>query len=146
MTCPWPFAERKKPVIDFGRQSKHDPTYMFNTDGKGRPLYGTALMSSPAPVAYNNASGCSNFVHVLVDGGASDHYFDNFLIPELNRRLLDYTLASLRLARSSPLGGCCSTVPAKEFFRASSPTIMATVISFESRSQMYPRLGATSSR
>ena len=31
----WPFAEREKPVIDFGRQSKHDPTYMFDTDDEG---------------------------------------------------------------------------------------------------------------
>ena len=90
-TCPWPFADREKPVIDFGRQSKHDPTYMFDTDGEGGPLYGTASMSSPATVAYNTASDCSNPVHILVDSGASDHYFDVFLIPELNRRLLDYT-------------------------------------------------------
>ena len=26
VTCPWPFAEHEKPVIDLGRQSKHDPT------------------------------------------------------------------------------------------------------------------------
>ena len=90
-TCPWSFAEREKPVIDFGRQSKHDPTYMFDTDGERRSLYGTVLMSSPAPVAYNNASDCSNLVHVLVDSGASDHYFNDFLILELNRRLLDCT-------------------------------------------------------
>ena len=64
---------------------------MFDTDGKGRALYGTALISSPAPVAYNNADDYSNLVHVLTDSGASDHYFDDFVIPELNRRLLDYT-------------------------------------------------------
>ena len=64
---------------------------MFDTDGEGGPLYGTALMSSPAPVACHNASDCSNLVHILVDSGASDHYVDEFLIPELNRRLLDYT-------------------------------------------------------
>ena len=90
-TCPWPFAEREKPVINFRRQSEHDPTYTFDTDGEGGPLYGTALMSPPAPVAYNKASDCSNLVHVLVDSGASGHYFDDFLIQELNRRLLDYT-------------------------------------------------------
>ena len=89
-TCPWPFAVREKPVVDFGRQSKHDPTYMFDTDGEGGPLYGTALISSPAPVAYTNASNCSNLAHVLVDSGASDHYFDDFLFPGLNRRFLDY--------------------------------------------------------
>ena len=81
-TCPWPFAEREKPAIDFGSQSKHDPTHMFDTDGEGGPVYGTASMSSPAPVAYNNASDHSNLVHVLVDSGASDHYFDDFLIPD----------------------------------------------------------------
>ena len=48
-------------------------------------------MSSPAPVAYNSTSDRSNVVHVLVDSEASDHYFGDFLIPELNRRLLDYT-------------------------------------------------------
>ena len=128
-TCPWSFSEREKLVIGFGRQFKHDPTYMFDTDGEGGPIYGTALMSSPAPVAYNNASDCSNLVHVLVDSGASDHYFDDFLM------LVSWTRsASLYLARSSPLGGRCLTAPAKEFFRASSPTTMATIISFESRS------------
>ena len=48
-------------------------------------------MSSPAPVTYNNTSDCSSLFHVLVDSGALDHYFDDFLLPELNRRLLDYT-------------------------------------------------------
>ena len=67
VACPWPFAKREKPVIDFERKSKHDPTYMFDTDGEGGPLYGTPLMSSPAPVAYNNASDCSNLVLVLVE-------------------------------------------------------------------------------
>ena len=64
---------------------------MFDTDGEGGALYGTALMSSPVPVAYRNSSNCSNLVYVLVDSGASDHYFDGFLVPEFNRRLLDYT-------------------------------------------------------
>ena len=56
---------------------------MFDTDGERGALYGTALMSSPAPVAYNNASDCSNLLHVLVDSKSSDHYFDDFVIPEL---------------------------------------------------------------
>ena len=96
-TCPWPFAEREKPIIDFGRQSKHDPTFMFDTDGKGWPLYGTALMSSPAPVTYNNASDCSNLVHVLVDSGAPDHFFDD--LPSLSSTAVSWIIrASLRLA------------------------------------------------
>ena len=76
---------------------------MFDTDGKGEALYGTALMSSPAPVTYNNASDLSNPVHVLVDSGASDHYFDDVLIPGLNRRLLDYTC--LTTPRKIPTAG-----------------------------------------
>ena len=67
----------------------------FGTDGEGGALYGTALMSLPAPVAYNNASDCSNLVHVLVDSGALDHYLDDFLIPKLNRRLLNYTCLTM---------------------------------------------------
>ena len=55
------------------------------------PLSGTTLMSSRVPVAYNNASDCSNLVHVLVDSGESDHYLDDFLISELNCRRLDCT-------------------------------------------------------
>ena len=53
---------------------------MFDTDGEGG-----------APVAYNNASDCSSLVHALDDSGASDYYFDDFVIPYLNRRRLDYT-------------------------------------------------------
>ena len=64
---------------------------MFDTDGEGEPLYGTVLMSPPAPAAYNSASECSILVRVLVDSGTSDHYFDDLFIPELLRRLLDYT-------------------------------------------------------
>ena len=106
---------------------------MFDTDGEGGALYGTVLKSSPAPVAYNNTSDCSNLVHVLVDSKESDYNFDNFLIPELNRRLLDYTCLTTP-RKILTVGGPCSTAPAKEFFRASFPTTMATVISFESRS------------
>ena len=107
MTYPWPFAEHEKPGIEFGRQSKHDPIDTFDTDGEGGPLYGTALMPSPAPVTYNNASDCSNLVHVLVDSGISDHYFDDFLISELNQRLLDYTCLTMP-RKILTAGGCAA--------------------------------------
>ena len=107
---------------------------MFDTDGAGGPLYGTDLMSSPAPVAYNDASDCSNLIHVLGDSGASDHYLDDFFIPELNRCFLDYYVPYCASQDPHRWGGRCSTAPAEEFFRASSPTTMATFVSFESSS------------
>ena len=121
-TCPWPLAGRKKPVIDSGRQSKNDPTYVFNTDGEGGALYGTALTSSPAPVANNNVSDCGNLVHVLIDGGESDHHFNDFLISELNRRLLNYTyLTTPRKILTT--GGALLDRTGEGFFRASSLTL-----------------------
>ena len=87
---------------------------MFDIDGEGGPLYGTVLMSSPASVTYNNASDCSNLVHVLVDSGAWDHYFDDFLIPELHRRLLDYTCLTtprkILTAGGTLLDGTCEGI------------------------------------
>ena len=76
---------------------------MFDANSEEGPLYGTALMSLPASVTYNSASDCGNLVHLLVDSGASDRYFDEFLIPEFNRHLLDYTC--LTTPRRIPTAG-----------------------------------------
>ena len=71
-------------------------------------------MSSSEPVAYNNANDCSNLFHVLIDSGESDHYFDDFLIPELNRRLLDYkcltTPRKILTAGGALLDGTCERI------------------------------------
>ena len=37
-TSTWSFTERENTVIDFGTQSKHYPTNMFDTEGEGGTL------------------------------------------------------------------------------------------------------------
>ena len=86
---PWPFEERAKPAISFGGQEKPD-FYMYGgTDGEGEPPYGMAPMESEPARIERNESG--NVVTVLVDNGASGHYFDDLIILELKHRLHDYT-------------------------------------------------------
>ena len=62
------------------------------TDGEGEPLYGTALMASgPAAFKHSSIAG-DDGVTVLVDTGASGHYFDDLTIPSLKHHLLNYVL------------------------------------------------------
>ena len=81
---PWAFVEREKPAISLGGQDEPDFSYMYGgADGEVEPLYGTALMvSGPAAFKHKPSAG-DNSVTVLVDSGASDHYFDDLIIPNL---------------------------------------------------------------
>ena len=68
------------------------PAVYGGTDGEGKPLYGTALMASgPAALKHKSSVG-DRSVTVLVDSGASGHYFDDLIIPSLKHRLLKYIL------------------------------------------------------
>ena len=92
---PWPFEEQAKPAIYFGGQEKPDVSYMYGgTDGEGEPLYGMAPMESEPAEIEHKPHESSNVVTVLVDSGASGHYFDGLIIPELKHRLQDYTSLS----------------------------------------------------
>ena len=62
------------------------------TDGEGEPQYGTALMASGPAAFKHKLSAGGNSVTVLVDSGASGHYFDGLIIPSLKHRLLNYVL------------------------------------------------------
>ena len=85
--------EREKPAILLGGQEEPDLSYMYGgTDHEGDPLYGTALMASgPAAFKHKPSAGYDS-VTVLVDSGASGHYFDDLIIPSLKHRLLNYVL------------------------------------------------------
>ena len=89
----WPFVERERSAISLGGQDESDISYMYGgTDGKGEPLYGTALMTSgPAALKHKPSAG-DDSVAVLVDSGAFGHYFDDLIIPSLKHRLLNYVL------------------------------------------------------
>ena len=85
--------EREKPVILLGGQNEPDLFYMNGgTDGEGEPLYGTALMASEPATFKHKPSASDDSITVLVDNGASGHYFDDLIIPSLKHRLLNYVL------------------------------------------------------
>ena len=90
---PWPFLEREKPAISLGGQDESDLSYMYGgTDNEDEPLYRTALMASGPAAFKHKPSAGDESVTVLVDSGASDHYFDDPTIPRLKHRLLNYVL------------------------------------------------------
>ena len=62
------------------------------TDGKGEPLYSTALMASGPAAFKHKPSAGDDSVTVLVDSEVSGHYFDDLIIPSLKHRLLNYVL------------------------------------------------------
>ena len=85
--------EREKPTISLGGQDEPDLSYMYGgTDGEGEPLYSTAVMSSGPAAFKHKPSADDGSVTVLVDSGASGHYFDDLIIPSLKHRLLNYLL------------------------------------------------------
>ena len=88
---PWPFVEREKLAILLGRHDEPDLSYMCRgAEGKGEPLYGTALVASgPAAFKHEPIAGDDTFT-VLVDSGASVHYFDDLITLSLKHRLLNY--------------------------------------------------------
>ena len=90
---PWPFVEREKPAISLGGQDEPDLSYMYGgIDGEGEPVCGTALMASGPAAFKHKPSAGDDSVTVLVDSGASGHYFDDLIISSLKHRLLSYVL------------------------------------------------------
>ena len=85
--------EREKPAISLGGQDEPDLSYMYvGTNGEREPLYDTALMA-PGPAAFKHKpSAGDDSVTVLVNSGASGHYFDDLIIPSLKYCLLNYVL------------------------------------------------------
>ena len=80
---PWLFVEREKPAISLGGQDEPYLSYMYGgTNSEGEPLYRTARMVlRPAAFKHKSSAGDDSSVTVLVDSGASGHYFDDLIIP-----------------------------------------------------------------
>ena len=93
---PWPFEERAKPAISFGVQERSNFSYMNGgTDGEGGSFYGMAPVEPElAEIERKPLESGNNVATVLVDSGASSHYFDDTIIPDLEHRLQDYTSRS----------------------------------------------------
>ena len=92
-TRPWSFVERKKLAILLGEEDEPDLSFMYGgADGKGEPLYGTALVASGPAAFKHKPSAGDDSVTALVGSGASGHYFDDLIIPSLKHRLLNDVL------------------------------------------------------
>ena len=79
--------------MSLGGQDEPDLSYMFGGgDGEGEPLYGMALIASGPAAFKHKPSAGDDSVTVLVDSGASGHYFDDLIIFSLKRRLLNYDI------------------------------------------------------
>ena len=92
------------------------------TDGKGETLYGTALIASGLAAFKHKPSAGDDSVTVLVDCGASSHYFDDLITPSLKHRLLNYAPLATPHARFSLPEEPCWTARPKRYFKAPSPT------------------------
>ena len=84
------------------------------TDGESEPIYGMAPMESKLAEIERKLHESGNAVTVLVDSGASGHYFDNLIIPELKHRLQGYislsTPRTILTARGALLDGTAERV------------------------------------
>ena len=57
-------------------------------------MYGTVLIvPEPAALRHMLSAGDDSFT-VLVDSGASSHFFDDLIIPSLKHRMLNYVFSS----------------------------------------------------
>ena len=89
---------------------------------------GSALTigSTPRP-----RTGCSNdYVNVLVECGASGHYFDDVIIPGFRDRLEEYKVLDVPRKNSTAGGGhCAGSAPGPRRRRQRSPTVNPTFVS-----------------
>ena len=63
-------------------------------DGEGGSFYGMSPLEPESAEIERKPHESGNIVTVLVDSGASGHYFDDTIIPDLKQRLQDYTSLS----------------------------------------------------
>ena len=85
-TRPWPFTPRAEPIISFGGPVAEETFGMANDEEPGEK----ALGASPSVTVTSEDSVNSNLATLMVDSGASGHYFDDAIIRDLKHRLQDY--------------------------------------------------------
>ena len=92
-TCPWSFTPRAEPIISFGGPLAEKTFGMANDE----ETVEKALKVSPSVAVISVDSVNSNLATLMVDSGASGHYFDDAIIRDLKHRLQDYVhLTKLR--------------------------------------------------
>ena len=84
-TPPWPFTPRAEPIISFGGPVAEE---MFGTNDE-KPVEMALGVSPSVTVTYEDSVN-NNLATLIVDSGASGHYFDDTIIRDLKHRLHDY--------------------------------------------------------
>ena len=85
-TRPWTFTPRAEPIISFGGPVAEETFWMANDE---EPVE-KALGASPSVAVTPEDSVNSNLATLMVDSGASGHYFDDAIIRDLKHRLHNY--------------------------------------------------------
>ena len=85
-TRPWSFTPRAEPIISLGGPVAEKTFGMANDEEPVRK----ALGASPSVAVTSEDSVNSNLATLMVDSGASGHYFDDAIIRDRKRRLQDY--------------------------------------------------------
>ena len=88
---PWPFTPRSEPAISFEglvAEEKSSLCYVFRMANAEEPAE-KALIASSRPAITSQDSVNRNFVTIMVDNGASDHYFNDSIILNLKHCLQD---------------------------------------------------------
>ena len=85
-TRPWPFTPRAEPALSFGGPVDEEKFKMVN----GEEPVEKVLMASSSVAVKSEDSVNSNLATLMVDSGASGHYFDDAIIRGLKHRLQDY--------------------------------------------------------
>ena len=98
-THPCIFTPRPEPAISFGGEvveEEMNVCHTFRMANDGEPVE-KALMALLSVAATSEDSVSSNLATLMIDSGASGHYFDDAIIRDLKHRLQDYLhLATLR--------------------------------------------------
>ena len=85
-TRPWSFTLHAEPAISFGEAVAGKKFKMANGE---EPVEKVLMVSSSVAITSEDSVN-SNLVALLVDSGASGHYFDGVITRDLKHRLQDY--------------------------------------------------------
>ena len=88
-THPWPFTPRAEPAFSFGGPVAEETSnlcYTLKMANDKEPVEKPLVASSLAVIASEDSVN-SNLVTLMVNSGASDHYFNDAIIRDLKHRL-----------------------------------------------------------
>ena len=96
-TLPWPYFPRAELTVSFGgpvAEEKSNLCYTFGMANDEAPVEKALTTSSSSAITCEDSVN-NNLATLMEDSGASDHYFDDANICDLERRLQEYVHLAL---------------------------------------------------